>query len=557
LSARSLSKIVVLVLVLLGTLVITARYQARELTQLALANSLWRLTYNVSFEAEPKMGEQEATTLVELGRPYSTSSVEVVQEDISESNPSLSVERWESSVSGNREFRITTRHAGKYAITTEFDLYLHASDSWNGHSHLESLSPVRRRNFTRSEEEYPTKSSRIGKVLQRAPGSDATGNEKLQWIHAFCLNDLERASDDDEGDDVLWALAAKRTSPLGRAKVFVTLCRAMNLPARLVAGFELRQTGQAKPHVWAEVHRENRWIPFDPVNGFGFAQAMPKGFVPIRRGGKNLALAGQSVVRAVDAKNVVVNYSILRLPPDKQLLRAEVRRPAQIFDLTRLPLRLHGTLALMLLLPLGALITAILRNIVGLKTLGTFAPALLAMSFIYASWGTALVILTVVIIVGLLGRSMLEKLHLLMVPRLSIVLTIIILCVVFAVSVLNYWLPEESAQSVLIPLVILTILIERFFVTSEEDGTSYAVQLVLGTVVVGAFCFLLLRSEAVGHLVLTYPEIHFFTIAAFIIIGRYTGYRLTELWRFRDLAKDKKELDVAVTTQVPGDKSST
>ena len=39
----------------------------------------------------------------------------------------------------------------------------------------------------------------------------------------------------------------------------------------------------------------------------------------------------------------------------------------------------------------------------------------------------------------------------------------------------------------------------------------------------------------VGALVLTYPEIHFFTIAAFIFLGRYAGYRLTELWRFSDL----------------------
>jgi hypothetical protein len=35
--------------------------------------------------------------------------------------------------------------------------------------------------------------------------------------------------------------------------------------------------------------------------------------------------------------------------------------------------------------------------------------------------------------------------------------------------------------------------------------------------------------------VLVNPEAHFFTIALFILLGRYAGYRLTELWRFRDL----------------------
>ncbi len=534
----------VLVLVLLGTLAVSTRYRTREQTQLALADSLWRLTYHVSFEADPQVGEQEATTLIQVGRPYPVSSIKIVQEDISESDPSLQVERWESEVSGNREFRLTTGHAGKYTVTAKYDLRLHAG-GWNGRAELESLSQVREARFTRSEKDFPTQSSSIGKVLQKAPSSDATDSEKLQWFFEFCLRGLERASGDDEGDDVLWALAAKRTSPLGRAKVFVTLCRAVNIPARLVAGFELRQADQARPHVWAEVHRENRWVPFDPVNGF--AREMPNWFVPIRRG-------GEGVLRTTDAKAVTDTYSILRLAPEEAVLKSEVRRPSQIFDLTRLPLKLHDTLSLTLLLPLGALITAVLRNIVGLRTLGTFAPALLAMSFIHAAWGTALVILTVVVIVGLVGRSMLEKLHLLMVPRLSIVLTLIILCVVFAVSMLNYWLPSQSAQSVLIPLVILTILIERFFVTSEEDSTSFAVQLVLGTVVVAAFCYLLLRSQAIGQLVLTYPEIHFFTIAAFIIIGRYTGYRLTELWRFRDLVKEKTATDVPVSNPVPDDK---
>ena len=119
-------------------------------------------------------------------------------------------------------------------------------------------------------------------------------------------------------------------------------------------------------------------------------------------------------------------------------------------------------------------------------------------------------------------------------------LTLIILCVVFGVSLLNYLSSQRDIQAVLLLLVILTILIERFFVTCEEDGVSFAVQLVLGTVVVSAFCYLLLQSASVGRLMLIYPEAHFFTIAAFILIGRYTGYRLTELWRFRDLVKQKE-----------------
>ena len=402
---------------------------------------------------------------------------------------------------------------------------------WTNYSALESLSAVRRDRYTTGDESFPTQSARIGEMLQRAPAGDVMEDVRLQWFFDYCLRDLRPATGDDTGDDVPWTLAFKRATPLGRAKVFVTLCRAVNIPARLVTGFELRHAEQATPHVWAEAYRERRWVPFDPANGYA-RDNMPDQLVPVRRG-------GDKVVRTKNAKNVEAKFSILRLPPDLEVLQAEVRRPSHIFDLTRLPLEMHGLVSLMLLLPFGALITAVFRNVIGLRTLGTFAPALLAMSFIYAAWGTGLVVLMVVIIAGLVGRSLLEKLHLLMVPRLSIVLTLSILCVVFCVSLLNYVRPDASTQAVLLPLVILTILIERFFVTSEEDGTGYALQLVLGTVVVGAFCYLLLRWDTISQMILIYPEIHFFTIAAFILIGRYSGYRLTELWRFRDLVQEK------------------
>ncbi len=42
-----------------------------------------------------------------------------------------------------------------------------------------------------------------------------------------------------------------------------------------------------------------------------------------------------------------------------------------------------------------------------------------------------------------------------------------------------------------------------------------------------------------GRTLLFYPELHLFTVAALILVGRYTGYRLTELWRFRDLTGPK------------------
>jgi hypothetical protein len=114
-------------------------------------------------------------------------------------------------------------------------------------------------------------------------------------------------------------------------------------------------------------------------------------------------------------------------------------------------------------------------------------------------------------------------------------LTLVVLCIILMVSVLDYFNLTPSAQAVILPMVILTMTIERFFLTSEEDSPTFALELLGATLLVGACCYGVLCWKTVGRFVFTYPELHFFTIAMLVLLGRYSGYRLTELWRFRDL----------------------
>jgi hypothetical protein len=150
------------------------------------------------------------------------------------------------------------------------------------------------------------------------------------------------------------------------------------------------------------------------------------------------------------------------------------------------------------------------------------------------------VVFAVVMLLGLTSRKMLDWLKLLMVPRLSVILTLVVSCIIFSVSVLDYYHLTPSVQAVLLPMVILTMTIERFYVTSEEDSFRFALQLMAGTVIVGFCCYLVLRWETVGHVLLTHPESHLFTVAALVLLGRYTGYRLSELLRFRDLSSARR-----------------
>ena len=127
-----------------------------------------------------------------------------------------------------------------------------------------------------------------------------------------------------------------------------------------------------------------------------------------------------------------------------------------------------------------------------------------------------------------------------MVPRLGFMLTLVVAFLVFTISILDYLRFTPSHQAVLLPMVILTMTVERFYVASAEDGIPAAIKLMLGTILVSFCCYLTLSWRHVGMLVFRFPEVHLVTLAAFVYLGRYTGYRLTELWRFRDLLPSKE-----------------
>jgi hypothetical protein len=85
----------------------------------------------------------------------------------------------------------------------------------------------------------------------------------------------------------------------------------------------------------------------------------------------------------------------------------------------------------------------------------------------------------------------------------------------------------------LLPFVILTFTIERFFIITEEAGPRKALWTAAGSAVVAAMTYGIIDLEPLQLTFFVYPEL-LFAVAAFqLLLGRYTGYRLSEYIRFR------------------------
>ena len=138
----------------------------------------------------------------------------------------------------------------------------------------------------------------------------------------------------------------------------------------------------------------------------------------------------------------------------------------------------------LLLLPFCALLVGLLKNVVGLKTFGVFLPAIMAVSLVNTGFlFGAFSFISVVIIVSLLHYP-LEKWGLLYAPKLVIMLTIVVM-VLLGLAYLGVVTQQNLLASVILyPIIITTILAERFAKKIMEDSLEESIKMMLRTLLV-------------------------------------------------------------------------
>lgn len=194
-----------------------------------------------------------------------------------------------------------------------------------------------------------------------------------------------------------------------------------------------------------------------------------------------------------------------------------------IMDLQRTPAQTQRALSFLLLIPVGLLITALAKTMIGVQTIGTFSPTLLALSQARSDWRIGTVIFIVTFGLGTLSRMLLARYKLSIVPRRGVVGTVVVLAIVVGISLSNRYGLAPTARHVLLPVAVMTVMIERFFVIMEKDGNRTALKVLANSIAVAALCFVIFEYTLTGRFLLRFPELQFLIIAVLILIGRYSG----------------------------------
>jgi len=167
----------------------------------------------------------------------------------------------------------------------------------------------------------------------------------------------------------------------------------------------------------------------------------------------------QFLLEAEGVKNSNVKFSITKniVPARNAALVKDVKNQSTLLDFSLFILanETQNTFKFLLLVPLGALVVVFMRVFVGLKTSGTFMPILLSMAFIETQLLPGIIMFIVVVTIGLIVRSYLSHLNLLLVARISSVL-IVVLAIMAFVAILSQKLNLGYASSItFFPIIIL------------------------------------------------------------------------------------------------------
>ncbi|NOH95253.1 inactive transglutaminase family protein [Vibrio sp. 99-70-13A1] len=304
-----------------------------------------------------------------------------------------------------------------------------------------------------------------------------------------------------------------------------------NVHNKLVGVIELedgrrRQSIQHMIQIWDK----EQWILFSPESSQH--QTQP-----------NLLIWDESNVSLLDVvggQNSKVHFSMIAQEISPSAATNSKVSADQLLNLSihSLPLEEQAMFKTIMLIPIGAFIVVFLRVIIGLKTSGTFMPVLIAVAFVQTQLITGIVGFLLIVGTGLIIRSYLSKLNLLLVARISaVIITVIMIISVFTVVAFKIGL-TEGLSITFFPMIILSWTVERMSILWEEEGAKEVMLQGGGSLFTAILVYLGMTNPFIQHLTFNFIGLQLVILATILLLGNYTGYRLTELRRFKPLAED-------------------
>lgn len=470
--------------------------------------TVWTIEAKVEFDA---VG---GPVTASLALPKSQSNIQIVDEVFSSSGFGFTTE----TSDGNERAVWTKREAsGEQSLYYKLDLYQTSTRSPRLQEHGPLVVP--------NNAEWA--GSKMAAVRNSAQAIVYSSWQESSTTRSFVTQLIKKFNDPENGDGKI--IRANVTTKNSVKQVLDMLAFA-DVAAHIVRGIYLENDRRRiLPTSLIEFYDGKYWDIVNPVTG---ERGLPEDFLIWQQGdkslldvtgGKNSRVRFSSISNDIPAKNVAL-----------QQLNSEEASLAS-FSIYSLPIEQQSVFKFILLVPIGTLVVIILRVLIGVTTAGTFMPVLLAIAFIQTTLLTGVLIFLLILLVGLWVRTYLSRLDLLLVSRIAAVVVVVVSMMV-AISIFSYKLGYEQALTVtFFPMIIIAWTIEHMSILWEDDGPLEVLKQTAGSLFAAVLCYLVMTNRFMGHWTFNFPEVLLITLGLIIILGHYTGYRLSELVRFKPM----------------------
>ncbi|MBI5155725.1 hypothetical protein HZA45_00470 [Candidatus Peregrinibacteria bacterium] len=199
-----------------------------------------------------------------------------------------------------------------------------------------------------------------------------------------------------------------------------------------------------------------------------------------------------------------------------------------------------STVILLLVLPIIATILAFFKQVVGITTFGLYTPSIIALSFLALGWGLGVLFLFFIILTGYATRALMKRWRLLYIPKVAIILTVVSITLLLLLGTSAFFGVSVTRETVFI-LLVMSTLAESFLNLKTEEGWNAAILGISETIAVALLCVFIVQWGAFQSILLAYPELILLTLVINAVLGRYSGLRLVEYFRFQEVFRHLQE----------------
>lgn len=199
-----------------------------------------------------------------------------------------------------------------------------------------------------------------------------------------------------------------------------------------------------------------------------------------------------------------------------------------------------NTMVLLLMLPLVATIVSVLHYMVGLSGYGIFIPTMIAVVFLATGILGGVLLFATVLAVSIVSNYLLKRFKLHFWPARSINLLFISVGTFGLMIGTSYLAVLDISNISIFPVLFMILLVEEFSRTQLTKSRKEAFSLTLGTLVLAVAGALLMGVRQVQEWVIGQPELTLLVVLVVnLLVGSYTGIRLTEIKRFSKAIRKK------------------